>query len=409
MKVFISWSGDRSRNIALALKDWIPCVLQSVQPFMSERDVVPGSGWLGEISSKLKDSQVGIICLTPESINRPWLNFEAGALTRELEGRTNLVIPYLHGFEEEKFTGPLSYFQAVTADQTGTLELVKTLNVEISRLTQFPLNDRVLNDTFDKWWPNLFNRLASLPKVEPAERAQVAESLGEGGPFSTFWYGAGKTLRRGNVFQDFRTIQRAKRGNVNAVQYLWADTSAGSEIQARIIEKESTLRVRFSTADDSYASNTAIRGKDESPLLNEPYRRYLIFGVRLCEEVPEQASPVSVAVRLVNGFLQHWVYGTGASSYICEPVENTSWKIVRVDLTDKTSWRRFESDGNPEGPLLPEFESVCSVILEVGIQGTNRPDRQGKGAIEIGPIVLLDNESDYSSFLPALSPNHATD
>ncbi len=80
---------------------------------MSEIDIIPGSGWLSEISNKLRNSEVGVVCLTPENINKPWINFESGALTRELNGKSNLVIPYLFDFRRKEALGPLSFFQAI--------------------------------------------------------------------------------------------------------------------------------------------------------------------------------------------------------------------------------------------------------------------------------------------------------
>jgi hypothetical protein len=35
MKVFIVWSGTRSFEIAKALNDWLPRVIQAVKPFFS--------------------------------------------------------------------------------------------------------------------------------------------------------------------------------------------------------------------------------------------------------------------------------------------------------------------------------------------------------------------------------------
>ena len=71
MKIFISWSGERSQKIAELFKDWIQCVIQAAKPWISSHDVDRGALWYTEISKTLADSQFGILCLTPENKTEP--------------------------------------------------------------------------------------------------------------------------------------------------------------------------------------------------------------------------------------------------------------------------------------------------------------------------------------------------
>lgn len=84
MKVFLSWSGERSKAVAELLNDWLCCVIQAARPWVSTRDLDRGSLWFGEINEQLKDTSIGIICLTQENRVRPWILFEAGALAKGL-------------------------------------------------------------------------------------------------------------------------------------------------------------------------------------------------------------------------------------------------------------------------------------------------------------------------------------
>lgn len=43
MKVFISWSGETSKKVALALKAWLPNVIQALDPWMSDKDIEKGA------------------------------------------------------------------------------------------------------------------------------------------------------------------------------------------------------------------------------------------------------------------------------------------------------------------------------------------------------------------------------
>ena len=159
MEVFISWSGDRSEKVAEALRDWLPSVIQSVNPFMSASDIEQGSRWLNDLGIHLENAQFGLICLTQENLKAPWLLFEAGALSKSIEN--SRVVPYLYGFSQAQLQGPLAQFQAAAADKSSTLEVMKSIN---GALEENGLDPARLERTFETWWPHLEQALGNIPE-----------------------------------------------------------------------------------------------------------------------------------------------------------------------------------------------------------------------------------------------------
>src|SRR5687767_13125889 len=83
--IFISWSGEPSRKVAEALHGWLPMVIQAATPWMSNSDIEKGQRWGNEIAARLSQIDIGIVCLTPDNLNSPWLLFEAGAISKEMQ------------------------------------------------------------------------------------------------------------------------------------------------------------------------------------------------------------------------------------------------------------------------------------------------------------------------------------
>lgn len=161
-RIFLSWSGERSKKVATILGGWLEDVLQTVDPFMSDTDIAAGDVWFDEIGNNLAASQFAIICITPENIESKWLHFEAGAIgmTRS-EGARGAVVPYLLGLGTTDLAPPLSLFQAVVADKQGTLRLVQTLNAVLP----VQVDRHRLERTFDRWWPDLDSALGAIPEA----------------------------------------------------------------------------------------------------------------------------------------------------------------------------------------------------------------------------------------------------
>src|SRR5687768_11335972 len=102
MKVFLSWSGDTSRQIAEALRDWLPNVLQAVDPWMSKADIEPGTRWGVELAARLEEIRFGVLCLTPQNLTSAWMLFEAGALSKSLT--QTFLCPYLYDLAPSALT-----------------------------------------------------------------------------------------------------------------------------------------------------------------------------------------------------------------------------------------------------------------------------------------------------------------
>ncbi|RWR47594.1 toll/interleukin-1 receptor domain-containing protein [Sinirhodobacter ferrireducens] len=116
MKVFISWSGTRSRAVATALKDWLPIILEGIEPWVSDKDISAGERWAQSVAGELEAANFGIICITPENLNADWILFESGALSKSMQDAR--VIPLLFDLDFSDISGPLAQFQAKNLKRT---------------------------------------------------------------------------------------------------------------------------------------------------------------------------------------------------------------------------------------------------------------------------------------------------
>lgn len=165
MKVFISWSGERSQALAQALREWLPLVVHFVEPWVSQSDIDAGDRWAAEVAKELDASNFGIICVTSENVSSPWILFEAGALSKSMqEGR---VIPLLLDLEFKNITGPIAQFQAKKLESAGLWDIVSAVN----RFGAQPVPDARLKQLFDALWSELEKKVAEIPTVAKQAKA----------------------------------------------------------------------------------------------------------------------------------------------------------------------------------------------------------------------------------------------
>lgn len=149
-RVFISWSGDLSRKLGEALRDWLPASLQYVKPYFSPQDIEKGTKWDSEIAKELEASDIGVVCLTRDNTQKPWILFEAGALSKSIE--KSRVCTLLFNLEPAEVKGPLTGFQATRFVREDFKRLVETIN---GAAGDAALEPAVLGSVFDMWWPKL--------------------------------------------------------------------------------------------------------------------------------------------------------------------------------------------------------------------------------------------------------------
>lgn len=172
MKVFLSWSGKKSHRIAIIFRDWLPSVIQEINPYVSSEDIDKGARWSTDIANELSDSTFGILCVTRENINAPWLTFEAGALSKTMA--KSFVSPFLFDIKRSEVDGPILQFQSTISEKADLKKLVTTLNKACEKDS---LSDDRLNKAFEVWYPTLKGELDKIHDDDIEEDGDIEGEL----------------------------------------------------------------------------------------------------------------------------------------------------------------------------------------------------------------------------------------
>ena len=161
MKVFLSWSDQTSHKVASALGDWLPYVIQAIEPFVSSENIDKGERWSDELMKQLNETSYGIICVTRHNIDAPWMNFEAGAISKAFD--RSYVSPFLFDVGCSEFEGPLQQFQFTqygkneAFNKEDVFKLVSSINNRLTSPQQVP-HERLRRE-FETWWAELKGKL----------------------------------------------------------------------------------------------------------------------------------------------------------------------------------------------------------------------------------------------------------
>jgi len=172
IKVFVSWSGEKSKATAEALRKWLPQMNLLVKPWMSDKDIGAGSLWFMDTAKELSESKFGIFCITSENLKEPWIHFEAGALFDIVEKQRHRICPYLLNVDPSDIKGPLSNFQAKRATKENTWEILD----EINKLSN-GAEQKIIKENFERYWPDLERELESISLIKSESSVPERETV----------------------------------------------------------------------------------------------------------------------------------------------------------------------------------------------------------------------------------------
>lgn len=156
MKLFESWSGIKSAEIAKVLSEWVPCIIQGVEVFYSKDGIEKGERWSGKIAKELEESNYGIVILTRDNLNSPWIHFEAGALSKRVnESRCTGI---LFGVKEKEIKGPLGQFQLSAFTKEEVLKIFKGIKCA----GDLPITDSTLEKLHNALWDEYSTKINAI-------------------------------------------------------------------------------------------------------------------------------------------------------------------------------------------------------------------------------------------------------
>ncbi len=259
MKVFISWSGQRSHKTAKLLDRWIQCVIQAVDPWLSSRDIDRGSLWFSEISNQLANTENGIVCLTKSNKDKPWILFESGALAKGLS--SNKVFTFLIDLKPKDVKDPLAQFNHTTPDKDSVYMLLRSIN---SGLEENGLKDEILLDVFETYWPQFEKDFKQIIKETPEE--EIKEEIPKDDLLSEVLYsvrGIDRRIRHLESQQNDGLSEKTRNRRIPAstarhrIQIYMKDGLSNSEIYERLKEgvPEKWLKNKIESYREEFNNN----------------------------------------------------------------------------------------------------------------------------------------------------------
>ncbi len=157
--IFLSWSGAESKKIAKKLKEELLYFFDNkIEVFFSAEDIPSGSEWFAKIKTELQTCKVGILCITKENFDSPWINFESGAMIA-----CNIdVIPILFGASRLSYSSPMNSINNVTFEKEEFCKFMQNLNMQLGEIVPQANIEKKAKQLFTNFKAKIINSLKTL-------------------------------------------------------------------------------------------------------------------------------------------------------------------------------------------------------------------------------------------------------
>jgi len=176
VRIFLSHS-HLDRSIAAALKTLLDdlfgdrVAVSYSSDESPEGGIAPGEPWLAWIQRVLATTDTTYVLLTPNSIRRAWVLWEAGAAAGVALGaaRPPEVVPVTFGIDGDDVPQPLQSAQVIRGDTDASGGIVRLLDV-LNQQLDSPLTARALQATERECLPGYLGKIAdALEGAAPLE------------------------------------------------------------------------------------------------------------------------------------------------------------------------------------------------------------------------------------------------
>lgn len=167
MKVFLNWSGEESRRIAGLLRDWLPEILDAVEPWLAADTFGRSNHWLEVNAGPFTKAGMIVACVTPANSGENWKSLDPSDFELSIAETPPQLVLLLGGVDVSSLQRVPAGASVITADRQGIQLLVEKLN----GLADRPMDYTILGRRIDAMWPRLERSLPAAEKLTDDDKS----------------------------------------------------------------------------------------------------------------------------------------------------------------------------------------------------------------------------------------------